>query len=218
LRNQARARLEPPDPAGGGVLARWDDGEAFLVQSAIGRGLALSAGLPSSVRHSDFALRSAFLALLDHTLEEIRRHTGPRRTPAGLAWQFPEHTRLEIEGPAGQAQTTDFTTLSREGGSQRDLQYVPAVRGRYRLEVDGAKQERVVVVEPDELHTRPNPPAAGHLARQAGGAAGAIDASSELAMLLLALVLLELAFRGFTRARRPAPSSKDERVTPRATA
>jgi hypothetical protein len=35
---------------------------------------------------------------------------------------------------------------------------------------------------------------------------------------LLALVFLELAFRGFTRARRPAPPSKDERVTPRATA
>ncbi len=218
LRNEARARLETPDHPESAVLARWSDGEAFLVQNAIGRGLALSAGLPSSVRHSDFALRSAFLALLDHTLEAIRRHTGPRRTPAGMAWQFPEHTRLQIDGPAGEATSTDFTTLAREGGSQRDVQYLPAVRGRYRLEVDGERQERVVILDPDELHTRPNMPAAGRLTSQTGNATGAIDASSELALLLLALVFLELACRGFTRARRPAPPSKDERVTPRATA
>lgn len=218
LRNKARARLETPEQAGSQVLARWSDGEAFLVQSSIGRGLALSAGLPSSVRHSDFALRSAFLGLLDHTLEEIRRHTGPRRTPAGMAWQFPEHTRLEIVGPEGPAKSEELSTLTRDGDGQRDVQYVPALRGRYQLEVNGEQQERVVILDPDELHARPNMPPANHLQRQAGGAGGAIDASSELALLLLALIFAELAFRAFTRARRATPAVKDERVTPRAAA
>ena len=218
LRNKARARLETPAQGDSQVLARWADGEPFLLQSSIGRGLALSVSLPTSVQHSDFALRSAFLALLEHTLEEIRRHTGPRRTPAGLAWYFPEGSRLEITGPEGPASSSELSIQSSDTQSGRRVSYVPRVRGRYSLMVDGERQERVVILDADELEARPRMPDPARVTRAAAGEASAIDASSELALLLLALVFAELAFRVFTRVKRSPQASTDERVTPRAAA
>jgi hypothetical protein len=200
LRNQARTRLDAGELNDAQVLVRWGDGEPFLVERALGRGLALTATLPTSVYESDFALRPAFLAILDNTLNEARRHTGPRRTEAGVPWLFPMASSVDVTGPDGRALALEPAGGTEPSGA-RQARFVPVTRGRYELRLDGESQERVVTLSADEVAARPRLPELERMARAEGSAPAVIDASRELSLLVLGLVLIELVYRVISRAR-----------------
>lgn len=57
-------------------LARFGDGAPALASREMGRGLVFFLALPLSPHESDLALRPAFLALLEHWIEESHTHVG----------------------------------------------------------------------------------------------------------------------------------------------
>ncbi len=206
------------------VLAKWDDGAPFLLEVDIGRGLAMTASLPSSVNESDFALRPAFLALLDHVIQEATRRTGPRRTIAGTAWAFPATSNVSVVGPAGKIEATESMQSTRDdcppGASEpppgceenglRQRLLVADVRGRYTVRVDDEQQERIVTIDADEILRPPREANETETGSNASAENALVDASPEFAMLLLGAFVLELLFRLW---RRATPSGTHRRAT-----
>lgn len=195
---KGRMRLEASELTDARVLARFTDREPFLVERTLGRGLALTSTLPTSVKHSDLALRAGFLALLDHALAEARRHTGARRTVAGTPWLFPTASSVKISGPTRKIPA--FETFRGANGVEQQS-FVPVVRGRYTVELDGEAQERVVTLDAEEIAARPRPAQNQEKVRAAGSAAPDVDASPEISLFVLLFVFIELAYRSLIRIR-----------------
>ncbi len=192
---RARARF-----AGAGdtrVLARWDDGEPWLVERRVGRGLAWSAGLPISVSRSDLALRPGFLALLETAVQEARTRRGGRERQVGEAWDVSPDA--EVVGPAG--------LLNVQNDADRERTFVePALRGRYRVTLGKTTEERFAVLDPEEIVREPRqaPDAVAHAA--ANATVSQVDVSREVAFVVLALSAAELAARAFRRRRTRVPA------------
>jgi hypothetical protein len=74
--------------------------------------------------------------------------------------------------------------------------------GRYAVRVDGVEQTRVVRIDESEIVDAPGDVRAGPRASGGKGPGGSIDASPELALVLLGLFALELAVRVASQARR----------------
>jgi hypothetical protein len=183
------------------VALRWSDGGAFLLETPIGRGLMLVAALPASVDISDFALRPGFLALLDHTLAEAGRRSGPPRSSAGVSWLFATGSKVEIQGPEGALAVQEQRSASTEETVVQRVA-VPEVRGRYRVRADASESLRIVTVDPDELSRKPRDADSSGAVVAAGAPEGPVDASSEIALVLLVLLAGELALRSAGRMRR----------------
>jgi hypothetical protein len=216
LGNKSRTRFDPAELQDARQLARFADREPFLLERAPGHGLLLTFALPTSVSQSDFALRPAFLALLDHALTEARTRTGARRTLVGTPWSFPATSSVEITGPDGQRHKLE---PARSVGSQSDqqLRFVPELHGRYALSVDGERQERIVTLDPSEIQSAARAPQSGASAASKGSERAQVNASPELALGVLALFLVELAYRAIRRtlsARRGHASQVFERSRP----
>ncbi len=205
LAPHGRARLEGAIPSGAEVTARWSDGEPWMLETPRGRGLVLTFGLPVSPNQSDVALRPGFLALLEHTLDEALRRTGPRRTPAGIAWSFVGQDSVEIDGPGGSHQLP--TSESGEAKS-----FVPVIAGRYRIKTPSQAELRVVTLDEKEITDLPREPDEKAKGVVGGGVATRIDASSELAWILLALFCFELGLRTLNRLA-PTKRRKEDRAT-----
>ncbi len=193
LAPQGRAVLDAAIPSGARVSALWDDERPFVVERTLGRGLALTVGLPSATSQSDFALRPGFLALLQRVVNEATRRRGPRLTVAGTPWSFPGDASVVITDPQGQETRLD-------GGVERV--FAPTERGRYRVRIDDDVQLRVVSIDPDEITRRPRDPESVAPEARAGGVATEVDASRELAWAVLLLFGGELLLRTATRWRR----------------
>ena len=193
LAPHGRVRLEAALPPGAKVLARWDDGQPFMLEKSLGRGLALTVSLPASPDHSDLGLRPGFLALLEHVIEQAERRAGPRRSVAGTPWSFPAGTRVEVEGPRG--------PLAHEtvAGREAERAFVPSLVGRYRVLVEGAAEQRIVTLDPAEITTAPREPDQNDERVVTSGVDNQVDASSEIALVLLGLLAIELALRAFGR-------------------
>jgi hypothetical protein len=196
-----RVELDTAAPAGSRVVARWNDGRAFLLETPIGRGLVVSASLPASIELSDFALRPGFLALLDHVLGQAARRSGPPRSAPGVAWMFAASSQVEIHGPEGALEVREQRSAS-EGDAVAQKIAVPEARGRYRVNVGGNETLRIVTLDPDELVRKPREPVAAGVVAGTNPSDARIDASSELALVLMILVTIELAVRFFGRTRR----------------
>ncbi|MCC6899328.1 MAG: VWA domain-containing protein [Polyangiaceae bacterium] len=203
LAPRGRVRLESALAPGATVLARWDDGEPFMVEKRVGRGLTLTVSLPSAPDHSDLALRPGFLALLEHVIEQSERRAGPRRSVAGTPWAFPAGSRVEIDGPRG--------PLAREtaSGAETERAFVPSRVGRYRVRVEGTTEQRIVTLDPAEITTAPHEPDQHDERVVTSGVDNQVDASSEVALALLALLALELVLRA---TRRLAPRRNRRRA------
>lgn len=201
---QGRARLAES----GAVLARWTDGEPWLVERRHGRGVALSSGLPVSVDQSDLALRPGFLALLDHAVQQARSRRGGRETAVGQAWELGPH--IQVEGPTG------LLRVQHQPGSDRTYAE-PPVHGRYHLRQGEAVEERFATLHPEEIVRQPRsgPERVDEDTEQAAYAD--VDISRELAFVVLALGFVELLARAWLRRAR-APLRPSTRPGPRPTA
>lgn len=199
---KGRVELDAVAPSGSRIAARWSDGSAFLLETRIGRGLLLTTSLPASVDVSDLALRPGFLALLDHTLSEAARRSGPPRSRAGVPWLFPSGSAVEIQGPEGALSVQE----QRLGDAVSQKVAVPEIRGRYRVKTDAGESLRVVTLDADELGRRARDPAAAGVEASSDGGESQVDASREVALALLVLLAAELALRaaGRRRSRRRA--------------
>lgn len=196
LAPRGRARLDSALPAGAKVVARWDDGQPFLVERQLGRGLALTVALPTSPDESDLALRPGFLALLEHVVEQAERRTGPKRSVAGTPWSFPAASKSEVEGPEG-----PLKSEASGGGAEAQRSFVPELVGRYRVSLDGQSERRVVTLDETELTTAPREPDKTDERVVTGGVDNQVDVSSEVALVLLALLVLELGLRAAHRLK-----------------
>jgi VWA domain-containing protein/aerotolerance regulator-like protein len=208
LSHGGRMRLDGALLPGTEQIGAWSDGVPFLLRRRLGAGLVLTAGLPAGVEYSDFALRPAFLALLDQMLAEAEQRRGPGTTRAGERWTFAPTQQIRITGPAGpvelsreeceRASAGEPSPCADDGRSSA----VVALAGSYELELDGERSTRVAFVPAQEIT---DPPGAAPPLTQnhAGlGGSGEIDASPELALVLLCLFAGELAVRVGTEARR----------------
>ncbi len=209
LAPRGRARLAGIEMPGAQVAARWDDGEPWLLESNQGRGLLLTAGLPSSVEQSDFALRPGFLAMLTHVTEQALRRRGPRRSVAGSHWVFPAGSTVEALGPGGKAPVRDSTSADAKG----DKVIVPDRAGRWLVRVDGDQQPRLVTIDPQEVLLLPQRLDEDTKKNLAATRQAQVDASPQLALVLLGLVAAEVALRLFGIFQRRGPRAADRRRT-----
>ena len=198
LKLRGRAGLSTSDLLGARVLATFVDGQPFLTERALGRGALFTVALPTSVEHSNFPLRPAFLALLDYFLDQARTRRGAAQSVAGTEWLFPLGASVAIEGPKGPL--TVHERAAATGSAQKA--FTPALAGRYSVRMDDKSEERVVTIDPTEITALPQkPPTSTAQARQSANA-GSVDASPELGFVALALLTLELGLRAFRRLTR----------------
>jgi hypothetical protein len=203
-----RTRLSGIEMPGAQVAARWDDGEPWLLEANSGRGLLLTAGLPTSVEQSDFALRPGFLALLTHVTEQALRRRGPRRSVAGTRWVFPASSAIEVVGPKGKVAVVDAALANGTG----DKLVIPDLAGRYFLRVDGDPQLRLATIEAEEVLLLPQRLDEATRKKLEGTREARIDASPQLALVLLGLVAVEIVLRLLGKFQRRVPGAPDRRA------
>jgi hypothetical protein len=190
-----RVRLDASDLPGARIVGRWKDGVPLVFRRELARGLIVTVGLPASVERSDFALRPGFLALLDHAVTSAKQRKGPTSSRAGTAWLFPADGAAVVRGPIGSAENAQLTARVSDVSQEQHMS--PELTGLYEVEVSGQKEQRVVVLDSQELtQGSGNLSAAVHSKSQTDGD-GKVDASPEWALLILALFALELLARTF---------------------
>jgi hypothetical protein len=187
-----RASLAPEDVAAFEPLVRWTDGAPLVARRAMGRGEAWLVTLPFSVDRSDLALRPAFLALLDGWVRAARERAAPKRSEVGTTWRFPGAQTVDAEGPGGPL------TPTRDEGVAK---LVPPRVGTYRITVDGKTEVRAATPSPREIDLRPRTAASSTAGAGVGEQRAKVDASGEVALLLLAAVAGEMALRAWSRRK-----------------
>jgi len=186
VKPSGRALLDVSHASSARVTATWTDGAPLLVERELGHGLVTTVALPSSVSVSDFALRPAFVALLDHWLDAARRRRGLTTSVAGTSWSFGTE-RPGIVGPDGPLRLVETPDRGRIA--------TPAVRGSYRLTSEHGEEIRTVSIEPEEITLEPAPPPPTATVAAGAPSGELLDASAEVAYALLGLLGLELLLR-----------------------
>lgn len=181
-----RALLDAGHMPGARVTGTWTDGAPLLVERELGRGLVTTVTLPSSVSVSDFALRPGFVALLDRWLDAARRRRGLTTSVAGASWSFGAE-RPSIAGPDGPLRVVETPDRGRMA--------TPALRGSYRVTGEHGEEIRTVTLDPEEITLEPAPPPANAVAAAGAPSGELLDASSDVAYAVLALLGLELLLR-----------------------
>ncbi len=194
------------------VLTRWSDGRPFIARRSIGRGSAYVVGLPVTASESDFALRPAFLALLQHLLQEAERLGGPARTYAGVTWAFGVEGKLEVTGPtAGGDGALEAELVKPDDGTPATRRVTPTIVGRYRVEQGDEAQLRIVRLSAQELGNAPGGSSEQQaLASPESTTASRVDISPQIAIGLLGLLTLELVLRLRSRPREQRKPSRRE--------
>jgi len=190
-----RAVLSADDVAGLESMIKWTDGAPLLARRAIGRGSAWILTLPVSLEASDLALRPAFLAMLAAWEHEALDRRAALRSDVGSPWVFPGARTVEALGPAGAVAATR---------DERSVRVVPPLLGSYRVSVDGRVEARVASPIVRELDLRPRPAASTTEGAGLGERRASVDISGPVALLLLALVALEMALRLWLGQRKTA--------------
>lgn len=169
------------------VKGRWSDQKPFWIERAMGRGLVVTFGLPTSVEESDLALRTGFVAVLANILSETERRGANKVVVAGSAWRFPPHTTLRAEGPDGPLTVNESGP---PGTEERVI--VPNRVGRYRLRLDGASEDRFALLPPEEVLEAPHHWPGGS-SQNLPQAVGRLELSKPLSLVLCLLLGLEFA-------------------------
>jgi hypothetical protein len=194
IKPSGRALVDVGRRPGFRVTGTWSDGAPLVIERELGRGLATTVTLPSSITVSDLALRPGFVALLDHWLEAASRRRGIAQSVAGTSWTFGTE-RAAVVGPDGPLRIVESPDRGRIA--------TPAVRGAYRVTTDRGEERRTVTVDPQEITAEPVPPPPGAQAALEASAGQLSDASPEVAIFLLVLLGLELALRAVRVDARP---------------
>jgi VWA domain-containing protein/aerotolerance regulator-like protein len=181
-----RSLISPDDVGAFEPIVKWADGGPLVARRAIGRGAAWIITLPISLEASDLALRPAFLALLRAWEREARERAAPKRSDVGSAWTFPGTRRVDASGPSGPIATMR---------DERGVRVVPPLLGLYRITVDGKAEVRVASPVGRELDLRPRAAASKTAGEGLGQPHALVDVSGQVALVLLALVALEMGLR-----------------------
>lgn len=205
LTRTGRMRLDGAGLPGSAGAGAWKDGAPFLLRRTLGSGLVVTAGLPAAVEHSDFALRPAFLALLDSVIGEAEQRRGPGSGLVGDPWSFPASSKVDIVGPDGplpvRTEGCDDAATATDCAPGQQVA-TPELAGPYRVTAGASVQTRVARLDEHEITDPPGTAQAAGLAGAEGADSGAVDASPELALVLLGLFAGELALRVGSEARR----------------
>lgn len=209
LAPKGRATVDAETVKDGEVLAAWSDGAPLLIRRRVGRGSVIVSTLPFSTEASDFALRPAFLALLERVAEVARAASGNARVDVGqaIALEGFKDVQATYLAPSGEAPVPVEVR-----GDTRGARLEPGLAGRYELVLDGNASTRTATIPAREIDLRARKVHDGATAKELGGEAPRLDASPYVAVGLLALFAIETALRVFAGRRR-----EDEAVVPTAT-
>lgn len=177
------------------VKGRWLDQQPFWIERGLGRGLAVTFGLPTSVDQSDFALRTGFIAILERLLEQSKNLGRTRVVTAGYPWRWPPHGVLRVQGPSG-----DLPIEASSPPHRAERVVVPTLVGRYRIQFDGVSEDRVAWLPAEEVLESPRPWPVDP-AKPSDQTAGRVDLSRPLVIALVLLAWTELALSSSTLAR-----------------
>lgn len=199
LGTRGRAQLEHSATEGATIECAFADGAPLLVRRDLGRGAILVTTLPFNVDESDFALRPAFLTLLDRFAEEARSHGGTRRVEVGRDFTF------------GGAKSVVGSHTPLDGSPKFDLEpkslngivhVTPPLAGAYDFKVGEQREIRVANLPEVEVDLRPRAVADRAHAAELGGKAPRVDVSPQIAIALLGLLAAETLVRLVLRARK----------------
>lgn len=197
LEPSGRASLEAEALQNADILAKWKDGAPFLLRRPLGRGAVLALTLPLATSESDFALRPAFLALLDRFVRIARARGGALRVDAGDAWTFDGAKTVKVFR-VGEKGPLDLIAVPPTEIDRR-LRVTPPVAGVYEVIQDGEHETRVATVAEREIDLRPRPVVQNARESRLGGSAGSVDVSAYVALALLILATAEIGLRVRTR-------------------
>ncbi len=207
LAPRGHTSLAAADLLGARTLSTFTDGDPFLTERALGKGLLYTLALPTDPEQSDLALRPGFLALLDHFLYEARQRRGAGKTVAGSEWTFDAASAVIVRGPRGPVHVAERAL---PGGTHRKFVALDSA-GRYTLKVDDTTEQRVVTLDPEETLTLPHLPDSAAPQARAGAPRSDTDISPEFGWVALALLGLELGLRGWRLARAGRATFAPER-------
>jgi hypothetical protein len=188
-----RAWLDLPVSHGLRLRARWADGQPFLVEHRAGRGVTFACTLPLSSDWSDFALRPAFLLLLQHLVDTARTLGGVARSPVGTSWALSGFESVKVQRwPRAGAGVPEELDPQGEGAERR---FTPELLGLYELVLDSSPTYRVAAVQESEIVVRPRGLGSEANAPGLGTTTTSVDISRHVALALLVLLLAELLLR-----------------------
>ncbi len=212
LTRSGRMRLDGAGLPGSVVIGSWGDGAPLLLRRPVNAGLVFTCGLPASVDHSDLAVRPVFLALLDQLLGEAEQRRGSGTTWVGERWTFPPARSVQIEGPEGPLRLSvegcEAEAESSTACTPGEQLATPELAGRYVVTSDGAVQVRAARIDEREITDPPGSVRPAALRAASDHAPGSVDASPELALVLLAAFAAELALRVGGEAQRRRRASR----------
>ncbi len=203
------------------VLSSWVDGTTLVSSREFGQGLLVVSALPSSVDLSDFALRPAYLELLEFIVSQAHVRRGAAATQVGQRWKIPEGSvvsdqsgrRLELT-----TQTTDTRASNKQFGRANPQWMVdPDRAGRYSISSQGQSSYRYATRVPEEHIAQSRNDLASDRQEEKTNTESKVGISREIALVVLVLSLLELALRLIRREkttlwadalRRPSSSTK----------
>lgn len=204
--------LEPNDHA----LASWADSSPLIAEKSLGQGLLITSSLPSSVDLSDFALRPAYLELLDHIVVQANVRLGSFATPVGQTWRVARGTSVvDQEGRRLQvlAGATD-PNREQSGPSLENWVVAPDRAGIYELTTEGVTATRYAIRLAEEHISQPQLKLASGASSAQKSTLSKVGISREVALALLILSIIELFFRLFFREKdRFARSSLHQHKT-----
>lgn len=191
----AEHRVEFVPTEGMQVLATWTDGAPLVTSQRMGQGLVMTTTLPASVDESDFALRPAYLELLDTLVTEAALRRGATAVDVGSP--IVVTANAQVWGPDGEP--TPVLIEEDSALSLARAHFSPDRAGSYRIE-EGEGSDRAVSLRyalrlPDEHIAQPRDAEVGAGALGSSRTTAEVSIARHVALALLILCFLELALR-----------------------
>jgi Mg-chelatase subunit ChlD len=187
------------------ALATFTDGAPLVASRQLGDGLLVVSALPSSVELSDFALRPAYLELLDYLVTQARSRLGSAASTVGQRWRISRGSVVrDHEGHALPALNLaiDLRELAANSSQTSTTWTVePDRAGAYTITSAGRSSVRFALLDPQEHIAQPRPDLLSSHAQSRTNSSSKVEISREMALVVLVLSVLELMFRLFLREK-----------------
>lgn len=209
LRPKARVLLEMPLFESARTLCSWSDQQPLFLEREVGRGVIDLVTLNFHLETSDLPVRPAFIAMVDAFLERVRERSDTATLSVGQPVLF-RQLKGELGPRVDRATTADGKTvpLDVSKGAMPEASSV----GRYTFTVGDKTMTRLAFVDEAEIDFTPRPITEREQDASLGGRVEDKDVSSIVALVLLALLLVEAALRlvfppSDTREQAPVTSA-----------